>query len=65
MARRGLIRRDRSPEDRRQNGLRLTPRGRGVLRAMLRYVEQHERRITAKLSARECRQLIGLLNRVG
>jgi len=65
MSRRGLIRRDRSPEDRRQNGLRLTARGRTVLRAMLRYVEQHERRITSKLSARECKQLIGLLNRVG
>ena len=65
MARRGLIRRHRSQEDRRQNGLRLTARGRVVLRGMLKYVEQHERRITAKLSERECRQLIALLRRVG
>ena len=65
MARRGLIRRDRSPEDRRQNGLRLTSRGQAALRAMLKHVAQHERRITAKLSPRECKQLIGLLSRVG
>jgi DNA-binding MarR family transcriptional regulator len=65
MARRGLIQRDRSPEDRRQNGLRLTARGRAVLRAMQRHVAQHERRITARLSARERKQLIGLLTRVG
>lgn len=65
LVRRGLIERVRSTEDRRQNGLRLTASGAAVLREMRRYVAQHERRITAQLSARECQQLISLLRRVG
>jgi DNA-binding MarR family transcriptional regulator len=65
MARRGLIQRVRSKLDRRQNGLRLTATGASVLREMNRYVGRHERRITAGLSARECKQLIALLRRVG
>ena len=65
LVRRGLIERVRSTEDRRQNGLRLTATGAATLRAMRKYVAQHERRITAQLSARECRQLISLLSRVG
>jgi MarR family transcriptional regulator, temperature-dependent positive regulator of motility len=65
MARRGLIQRVRSTADRRQNGLRLTASGAAVLRDMVKYVQQHERRITARLSARECKQLVALLSKVG
>lgn len=65
LVRRGLIERVRSTEDRRQNGLRLTTTGMAALRDMRKYVKQHERRITAQLSARECAQLISLLSRVG
>lgn len=65
MARRGLIQRVRSTADRRQNGLRLTASGAAVLRAMVKYVEQHERRITSKLTERECKQLVELLSKVG
>ena len=64
LVRRGLIERVRSTEDRRQNGLRLTRAGTGVLRDMRKYVAQHEKRITARLSPRECRQLIALLGKV-
>jgi DNA-binding MarR family transcriptional regulator len=65
MARRGLIQRVRSTADRRQNGLRLTASGAAVLRDMVKYVQQHEQRITARLSARECKQLVALLSKVG
>jgi DNA-binding MarR family transcriptional regulator len=65
MARRGLIQRVRSTADRRQNGLRLTANGAAVLRDMVKYVDQHERRITSQLTARECKQLIALLGKVG
>jgi DNA-binding MarR family transcriptional regulator len=64
LVRRGLIERVRSPEDRRQNGLRLTTAGAAALREMRTYVGQHEQRIGAQLSARERKQLIGLLRRV-
>lgn len=61
---RGLIKRVRSTEDRRQNGLRLTAKGVARLRAMIQYVRGHERRITAGLSAAESKQLAELLARV-
>ena len=61
---RGLIKRVRSTEDRRQNGLRLTAKGAARLRAMIQYVKGHERRITAGLSPAESKQLADLLARV-
>jgi DNA-binding MarR family transcriptional regulator len=61
---RGLIKRVRSTEDRRQNGLRLTAKGLARLRAMVTYVKGHEKRITAGLSAAESKQLADLLSRV-
>src|SRR5256885_6321693 len=47
LADRGLLERVRSTEDRRQNGLRLTPRGRATLKSMLEFVAHHERKIAA------------------
>jgi DNA-binding MarR family transcriptional regulator len=61
---RGLIKRVRSTEDRRQNGLRLTAKGVSKLRSTLSYVRQHERKITAQLSAAESKLLVELLNKV-
>jgi DNA-binding MarR family transcriptional regulator len=61
---RGLIKRVRSTEDRRENGLRLTAKGAARLRATLAYVKQHERKITAQLTAAECKQLVDLLRKV-
>jgi elongation factor G len=65
MAKQNLLKRVRSTRDRRQNSLELTPHGAARLRAMLRYVNAHERRITARLSAPECKQLIDLLRKIG
>ena len=62
---RGLIERVRSTEDRRQNGLRLTRQGAAALKSMLAYVAQHERKISARLSAAERKQLITLLRKLG
>jgi DNA-binding MarR family transcriptional regulator len=61
---RGLIKRVRSTEDRRQNGLRLTAKGVTKLRTTLAYVRRHERKITALLSAAESKQLVELLARI-
>ena len=60
---RGLIVRRRG-EDRRTNGLRLTRAGRTLLARALRAIGRHERRIAARLSVRERRQLLELLGRI-
>jgi DNA-binding MarR family transcriptional regulator len=62
---RGLIERVRSTEDRRQNGLRLTRQGQAALKSMLAYVAQHERKISARLTAAERKQLITLVRKLG
>ncbi|HEX4445147.1 MAG TPA: MarR family transcriptional regulator [Polyangiaceae bacterium] len=61
----GLVRRQRSETDRRQNMLRLTKKGASLLKAMLVHVERHERRVFASLSEKERRQLGGLLRKIG
>jgi len=65
MAKQGLLKRVRSMVDRRQNGLVLTKKGQAKLDAMRAYVNEHERRISTRLSASERRQLIALLRKLG
>jgi len=60
---RGLIERRRGA-DRRSNGLWLTRRGRAFLARALRSIAAHERRIAARLSAAEHRQLLALLGKI-
>jgi DNA-binding MarR family transcriptional regulator len=62
---RGLIQRVRSTEDRRQNSLKLTKKGLAALKSMLAFVDKHERKITARLSAAERKQLLDLLVKIG
>lgn len=60
---RALIERRRGT-DRRTNGLWLTRGGRAVLGRAVRDIAAHERRIAARLSAAERKQLLELLNRI-
>lgn len=60
---RGLIERRRGA-DRRTNGLWLTRAGRALLARALREIARHERRIAARLSAPERRQLLALLGKI-
>ena len=60
---RGLIERRRG-SDRRTNGLWLTRAGRSLLARALRNIARHERRIAARLSAAERRQLLALLGKI-
>ena len=60
---RGLIERRRGA-DRRTNGLWLTRGGRRLLGRELQAIGRHERRIAARLTAAERRQLLELLGRI-
>jgi len=60
---RGLIERRRG-QDRRTNGLWLTRAGRTLLARALRGIAKHEKRIAARLSAAERRQLLTLLGKI-
>jgi DNA-binding MarR family transcriptional regulator len=60
---RALIERRRGA-DRRTNGLWLTRTGRALLARAVREIAAHERRIAAKLSAAERKQLLDLLGRI-
>ena len=60
---RGLIARRRG-EDRRTNGLWLTRSGRSFLAGAMRRVQAHERRVAARLTANERRQLFALLEKL-
>jgi len=59
---RGLV--ERRATDRRSNGLHLTAQGATLVRTLRRRVLQHERRVTAGLSAREQKELVRLLGRI-
>jgi DNA-binding MarR family transcriptional regulator len=63
MEARGLIERRRGT-DRRTNGLWLTRAGRAMLARALRRIAAHERRIAARLSAAERRELLRLLAKI-
>jgi DNA-binding MarR family transcriptional regulator len=60
---RAMIERRRG-EDRRTNGLWLTTAGRALLATMKRRIASHERRVAARLSAAERKQLIALLEKL-
>ena len=60
---RGLIERRRG-DDRRTNGLWLTRAGGTLLARALRGITRHEKRIAARLSAAERRQLLNLLGKI-
>ena len=60
---RALIERRRGA-DRRTNGLWLTRAGRTLLRRAVRDIAAHERRIAARLSGTERRQLLELLGKI-
>jgi DNA-binding MarR family transcriptional regulator len=60
---RGLVERRRG-EDRRTNGLWLTSGGRGLMGKLKRRIQQHERRVAARLTPTEREQLIGLLEKL-
>lgn len=62
---RGLVARTRRPNDRRSHALQLSPQGATCFRLLASKVRRHERRMAARLSARERRMLIGLLQRIG
>lgn len=61
---RGLVERRRG-EDRRTNGLWLTAAGRALVGRLKRRIHSHERRVAARLSARERAQLLRLLEKLG
>ncbi len=61
---RGMVER-RQGTDRRTNGLWLTRRGKALVARMKPRILAHERRIAARLSAEEQRQLLTLLARLG
>jgi DNA-binding MarR family transcriptional regulator len=60
---RGLIERRRG-EDRRTNGLWLTEAGRILVAHLKRRIQQHERRVAARLSVQERAQLLALLQKL-
>jgi DNA-binding MarR family transcriptional regulator len=59
----GLVERRRG-EDRRTNGLWLTRTGRSFVARLQRRIEQHEKRVAARLSAAERVQLLALLDKL-
>ncbi len=61
---RGFLVRRASPTDGRTHALGLTPAGEKALARFERFVRVHEKRIAARLSETETRQLIELLERV-
>jgi DNA-binding MarR family transcriptional regulator len=60
---RGLLERRRG-EDRRTNGLWLTPQGRTIVGRLKRRIQSHERRVAQRLSPAEREQLIKLLEKL-
>lgn len=64
LEKRGLIRREPSPTDRRSHALMLSEEGTGFLRALRPRLDAHEAEIARNLSAAERAQLIELLQRL-
>jgi len=64
LERKGLILRERTPEDRRTYALRLTAEGQEFLTELTRKVELHEKNIVAALTPTERATLIRLLKKI-
>ena len=64
LEKRGLIRREPSPTDRRSHALMLSDEGAGFLRAIRPRLDAHEAEIARNLSAAERAQIIDLLQRL-
>ena len=62
---RGLVSREKVRGDRRRYALALTSKGRKTIHDIRRRVPGHEDRLTQRLTARERRQLVMLLDKVG
>lgn len=65
LERQGLVERAARPDDRRSHALRLSRPGRVRFQALARRVRRHEARIARRLSMRERKLLIALLQRIG
>jgi DNA-binding MarR family transcriptional regulator len=62
---RGLLRREASTTDRRNNHLYLSAQGVALLAAAMARVREHEQRMTGRLSVPEKKLLVSLLGRIG
>jgi DNA-binding MarR family transcriptional regulator len=60
----GLIARARDPNDRRRNVVTITTAGRATLKRLDAMIDQAQRELLSPLSARERRELLGLLERL-
>lgn len=61
----GLVSRAKVRGDRRRYALSLTPKGRKAIQGIRRRVPVHEDRLSKRLTARERRQLVMLLDKIG
>ena len=64
LGRRGLVRRERQPEDRRTNALHLTAGGRGAMKAAIDAVERAQKRILEPIPAAERPAAMRVLERL-
>jgi len=62
---RGLVSRKKVPGDRRRYALALTSKGRRAINGIRRRIPDHESHLAKRLTARERRQLVTLLDKVG
>jgi DNA-binding MarR family transcriptional regulator len=62
---RGLVSRKKVPGDRRRYALALTSKGRQAINGIRRRIPDHESHLAKRLTARERRQLVTLLDKVG
>jgi len=60
----GWVQRKRSTEDRRRQGLFLTPAGVKAYKALKKEMVEHERKFVERFTDAECRTLISLLQRL-
>ena len=65
LERQGLVERAARPNDRRSHALKLSRQGQTRFEALAQRVRKHEAHIARRLSARERRTLIELLQRIG